>query len=155
MIKAVLKRRAAPGGHKPPKKAPHEPEPVSLVRPEPTRARSSRASAAAANEAARCANKRDAEPSADETSASEEEAEEAAPPPPRKKQKAAPPKGQRKRTQPAAKKPPAKKQGAGGKGKARLPVPDSSDEEDISEDDVPLGQRVAQRVADSSDADEV
>ena len=138
MIKAVLKRRAAAGGHKPPKKAPSEPEPAedqAELRPQPARARSSRVSAAA--------KKRYAELSADEASASP--SEEEAPPPravrtsPGKRQKATVSKGEPKGSRRRATKRPL----------PRLPVSSSSEDEDV-----PLGRRVrAAMAADSSEDD--
>ena len=133
MIKKVLKRKAAPGGHKaPPKRhvsTPAAPPPQEAPpAPEPTRARSARASASAASAAARAANRRDAEGS-ESSEVSEEESEAEAP-------KAAQGRPVKRPAPKPAAKPTAKRQKP--KGKAPIPPPaDSSD----SEEDMPLDER--------------
>jgi hypothetical protein len=154
MIKKVIKKRAAPGGAKPPKKAPRPPPapaPPAPAPPEPTRARSSRAGARAASEAARRAAER--EEAASEASDEESESGEAAAPPRAvptasgKKQKAAAPAGQAKRAKPVAKKPAAKRP----KGTAAQRAPDSSDDEAAAE---AYARRLDELLADSSEEEE-
>lgn len=161
MIKKVSKKRAAPGGCKPPPKAKapeREPEPE----PEPTRARSSRTGAQAASEAARRANQQDGESSEEEVSEAEDD--EPPPQPAAKKQKTVPPPAPKKPAKRAAPKPaakpaakkaaPAPKQTSKAKGKRKL-VQNAADF-DSSDEEMVLGQRcrkAPRRVPDSSDED--
>ena len=165
MIKKVSKKRAAPGGCRPPPKAQapqREAEPPAPV-PEPTRARSSRAGAQVASEAARRANQQDGESSSQEEP-SEAEEEEPPPQPAAKKQKTVPPPAPKKPAKRAAPKPaakpaakkaaPAPKQTSKAKGKRKL-VQNAADF-DSSDEEMALGEqcrKAPRRVPDSSDED--
>lgn len=140
MVKAILKKpefgkRAQPKQTAAQRANPSVDDAEAGVRPEPSRARSSRSSAHVAAEAARRANQRDAESEESEVSEREDEPQQAPASPPAKRKAAKAPAGKRK---PAAKapKPASKAKGKGQasvrpaqKGKAnKRKQPDSSDD---------------------------